>query len=766
MSKIKRFSIGMAILLPSLFVLIGWVTARAQEQNNSPFLPDSIVEKRVDSVMQTLTVREKIAQLMIIEYYSEDKPEDKAKQDFLVSKENVGGLILMWDVLPDGVLRTNELHRLAKTPLLVTIDAEWGMSMRYRQLPVFPRQMQLGAISSEELVYETGYMIGKECRDYNFHVNYASDIDVNNNSENPVINTRAFGEDKEKVAHYGAAFMKGMNAAGVYGSAKHFPGHGDTNVDSHKALPTLDFSYERLDSLELYPFKHLIAENADMIMVAHLSIPALDSTGVPASISKPIVTGLLKEKLGYKGIVITDALNMKGVSESLEKRKIALEAYKAGVDILLMPEEVSNSITEIEKALKRGEITMESLDERVRKVLTLKAKAGLFEKDYNPIVDIESWGGRYVKEENRAFIYKLAKESMTLVTNHKDADGEPVLPIKSLKEKKIAYLGYDAARNGKECAQVLMRHAAVDTLILRGPVKEKDLKCAKEKLNGYDLIILGINNTDARPQFNFGIDSVQMKFITDWAKEQDMVAMFLGNGYVLNKLKDYNNFKAFIIGYLNSLENVEAIAQIIFGAVPAKGVLPVTSGEFKAGHSVLLSEIIRSEYVYHSADSTYRMVEGKIYGNHLVKCSGDTLWYNEPVTICGDFLNEFLGEDLFRVSAKGDLEAFAQGLGMADTRFVVSADVPDSHSVDNASVKGKEISVVTTLDDMSKFFKVVMSNGIYGGCVHVPWQVRDRLILVAYTMMERDNGLALSEDGLKVWLDADKNDIKFQYVAN
>lgn len=749
----KRFKIfiGMAILLPSLFILIGRVAARAHQQDKSPFLPNNIVEKRVDSVMQTLSTREKIAQLMIIEYYSEDTPEDKAKQDFLVSKENVGGLILMWDVLPDGVLRTNELHRLAKTPLLVTIDAEWGMSMRYRQLPVFPRQMQLGAISSEELVYETGYMIGKECREYNFHVNYASDIDVNNNSENPVINTRAFGEDKEKVARFGAAFMKGMNAAGVYGSAKHFPGHGDTNVDSHKALPTLDFSYERLDSLELYPFKHLIEENADMIMVAHLSIPALDSTGVPASISKPIVTGLLKEKLGYKGIVITDALNMKGVSETLEKKKIALEAYKAGVDILLMPEEVSNSITEIENALKSGEITIESLNERVRKVLTLKAKAGLFEKDYNPIVDIESWGGRYVKEENRSFIYKLAKESMTLVTNYKGTDGEPVLPIKSLKGKKIAYLGYDAERNGKECARVLMRFADVDTLILRGPVKERDLKSAKERLKGYDLIILGINNTDARPQFNFGIDSTQMKFITDWAKEQDMVAMFLGNGYVLNKLKDYNNFKAFIIGYLNSLENVEAIAQIIFGAVPAKGVLPVTSGEFNAGESVLLSELIRPEYVYHSADSTYRMVEGKIYGNHLVNCSGDTLWYNDEIKMSGRFLDEFLGEDLFEPEAAATHAEFFESMGMADTR---------------SELTGGRLAVTTTLDDMSKFWRLMMGSGEFGGVQQIPEPVRDRFILVLYTMMMRDSGLNVTDDGLKVWLDADDHDVVYKYEIN
>lgn len=743
--------IGVAILLPCLFSFAGCGTSDSGEQQNSPFLPDSIVEKRVDSVMNTLSTREKIAQLMIIEYCSEDKPEEKEKQNYLVSQENVGGLIIMWDVLPDGVLRTNELHRLAKTPLLLTIDAEWGMSMRYKQLPVFPRQMQLGALSSEELVYETGYMIGKECRDYNFHVNYASDIDVNNNSENPVINTRAFGEDKEKVARYGAAFMKGMNAAGVFGSAKHFPGHGDTNVDSHKALPTLDFSYERLDSLELYPFKHLIAENADMVMVAHLSIPALDSTGTPASISKPIVTGLLKEKLGYKGIVITDALNMKGVSETLEKRFIALEAYKAGVDILLMPEEVSNSITEIENALGRGEITMESLNEKVRKVLTLKAKAGLFEKQYNPIVDIEAMNGNYVKNENRAFIYKLAKESVTVVTNHNGKDGTPVLPIKGLKEKKIAYFGYDAARNGKECAEVLMRLADVDTLILRGPVKTGELKKARKALKGYDLVILGINNTDSRPQFNFGIDSVQMKFITEWAREQEMVALFMGNPYVLNKIKDYNNFRSFVVGYQNSLENIEAAAQILFGAVPAKGVLPVAAGEFKPGESVIIPKTVRPEFVCHSADSLYRVEKGKVYGNYIVCPAGDTLWYNTPFEVDTDGLEEIYETDLFTLKNMEYLQNIAGSLGMGNTRLYTKGGGDDT------------LFMESTLDDLSKYFIMIMDNGEYGGECITKEQVRDRLMLEIYTIMKRDGGLKIGKNGLKVQVDADNDNLEYGF---
>lgn len=732
MKYLKKVSklIGMAIVLSSLFLLIrsGLISLNAAQDNVSKaFLPKSIVEQRVDSVMKTLSLREKIAQLIIIEFCSEDKPEVMELQNYLVSKENVGGLILMYDVMEPGLKRTNELHKLAKTPLLMTIDAEWGMSMRYREIPVFPRQMQLGALAHDSLVYQAGYMIGKECREYNYHVNYASDIDVNINGENPVINTRAFGEDKHKVAVYGAAFMRGMNDAGVFGSAKHFPGHGDTNVDSHKALPTLDFSYDRLDTLELYPFKHLIDENADMVMVAHLNVPALDSTGTPASISKPIVTGLLKEKLGYKGIVITDALNMKGVCDHLEKKMIALEAYKAGVDILLMPEEVIDSITEIEKAIERGEITRSSLDEKVRKVLTLKAKAGLFEKDYNPCVEYELIKDTVAKVENKAFISYLAKESVTLVTNHNLSDGLQAIPVANLKEKKIAYLGYDAENNGKECAQLIRRYADVDTLILRGPVKDRDLKKAIRKLKGYDLVILGFNNTDSRPQFNFGVNPKHMDMMTEWAKEQDIIFMFMGNPYVLNKIADYNNFKAFIVGYGNSVFNNEAAVQIVFGGIPSKGVLPVSAGEFVAGESVKIKDAVRPEIKLYSKDSTYRMEHGTIIGNHIVTPAGDTIWYNTPIE-----LDTAIFDEIFAGIFEGQL---LRALGVTGS----------------------------TLDDMSKFLTMIMNKGMYGGETILDEQQCESILLEINTVMQRDGYLTLGKNGLKVSVDAYTKSLKYYF---
>lgn len=744
--------IGMAIILSSLLLLLISERGLATEKK------DCITENTVDSVMATMSVREKIAQLFIIEYDSADKPDKKAMQDYLVSKEKVGGIIIMNDIMLPAIERTNELHRLAGVPLLVTIDGEWGASMRYKEIPAFPRQMQLGALASDTLVREMGRIIGEECRDLNIHVNFAPDIDVNNNSNNPVINTRSFGEDKHKVAIYGEAYMRGMKDAGIYGSAKHFPGHGDTDVDSHKALPVLTFPYGRLDSLELYPFRHLIENGVDMVMVGHLEVHALDPSGTPASISRPIITDFLRNKLGYKGIVITDALNMKGVSQALEKRFIALEAYKAGVDILLMPEEVSDSITEIEKALERGEISMESLDEKVRKVLSLKVRSGLFDKSYNPYVDTSAIAKKIIKNSNKAFIDKLAKHTLTVIANNPlsssacSDDVEMALPVKNLSGKKIAYLGYGAERFGKECAQMLRRYANVDTLILRGPVKKKSLTKALRRLKKYDLVLLGINNTDVRPHYNYGVDAEQMQMITDWAAKRDVIALYMGNPYGIERIAGYKNFKAVVVGYANTQANNEAAAQLVFGAVPAIGVLPVSVAGYNYGESVKIEKTIRAEIIAHTDDSTFCVKRGKIYGNHLVTAGGDTLWSDSPIDINGVLLEELIGEGLLDKENRKRLNEYVYSLGMCNTEF----------SVGTGQNRGK-LQVISTLDDISKFLIMVLNNGIYGGEVVMPEPLRDRLMLVIYSVMMRDNGMLVGSNGLRVWANADVVDIDFKF---
>jgi hypothetical protein len=432
---------------------------------------------------------------------------------------------------------------------------------------------------------------------------------------------------------------------------------------------------------------------------------------------------------------------MKGVCDHLEKKMIALEAYKAGVDILLMPEEVIDSITEIEKAIERGEITRSSLDEKVRKVLTLKAKAGLFEKNYNPCVEYDLIKDTIAKVENKAFISYLAKESVTLVTNHKLSDGTQALPIKSLKEKKIAYLGYDAENFGKESAELIRRYADVDTLILRGPVKDRDLKKAIRKLKGYDLVILGFNNTDSRPQFNFGVNPKHMDMMTGWAKEQDIIFMFMGNPYVLNKIEDYNNFKAFIVGYGNSVFNNQAAVQIVFGGIPSKGVLPVSAGEFKEGESVIIKRAVRPEIKLYSKDSTYRMEHGAIIGNHIVTPAGDTIWYNTPIDINPAFFEEMFSEicdsQLNVADNYDEVDGVLRALGMGDSKL---------------AIEGNELCLTSTLDDMSKFFTMIMRNGEYGGET-----------ILKEPIMKRNGAFPVAKNGLRVSVDADTVNLEYYF---
>src|SRR3989339_135849 len=292
-----RFLI-VALLITSLFS-----TKVTLAQNN--ISADSRDSRVVEDLLKRMTTREKIAQLFIVSFSSDTSDRSTIEAIEMVKTERVGGVILMNSTLTPAVKMINYLQSLSKIPLLVTIDGEWGAAMRFDSIVSFPRQMQLGALPSDSLVYRMGVAIGTQARRVGVDVNFAPTVDINNNPSNPVINTRSFGQDAQIVANYGVAYMRGMKDAGVMGSAKHFPGHGDTEVDSHNALPLLTFPRSRIDSLELYPFKVLIEAGVDMVMAGHLQIPSLDSSGRPSSISKSIISDLLRRDLEYNGIIIT-----------------------------------------------------------------------------------------------------------------------------------------------------------------------------------------------------------------------------------------------------------------------------------------------------------------------------------------------------------------------------------------------------------------------------------------------------------------------------
>ncbi|MDB4717209.1 beta-N-acetylglucosaminidase, partial [Flavobacteriaceae bacterium] len=339
-------------------------------------------QKWVDSVYSSLTLDQKIGQLFMVMAFSEQGEKHFDQISINVTENEIGGVIFS---LGGPLEQTNWLNKLqskSKIPLLIGMDAEWGVAMRLDSVQPFPWNMTLGAIQDNKLIEAVGERIGEQAKRLGIHINFAPSVDINTNPKNPIIGNRSFGENKENVSQKGIAFMKGMHKAGILSSAKHFPGHGDTSTDSHLGLPSINFASDRIDEVELYPFKKIINAGISSVMVAHLDIPAIDS-GIPSSLSYKTVQTLLKDSLDFKGLVITDALNMKGASGISPKFGIDVAAFVAGNDILLIPNDVRLAIKKMKRAFKAKLYTPARLEVSVKKILKAKYLAGL--GDYKSI---------------------------------------------------------------------------------------------------------------------------------------------------------------------------------------------------------------------------------------------------------------------------------------------------------------------------------------------------------------------------------------------
>ena len=574
------------------------------------------MERQVERTLKNMTTREKVAQLIVSQTDSYIFSEGHALMtDTLVGIEGIGGLLIIQDSLPRFLTRMNQLQEMSKIPLLVSIDGEWGPSMRFSEYPFFPQQMQLGALPSDSLIYEMGLAVAEQCQMANIHINYAPVVDINVNPKNPVIHARSFGEDRDKVTAYGRAYMKGMQDGGIIACSKHFPGHGDTEVDSHKGLPVLPFSRERLDSLELYPFRDQIKHGVGMVMMGHLHIPALDSA--VSSISYPIVTGLLREELGFNGIIVTDALTMKGVSENMESAEIALAAYKAGVDILLKPGDIIASIDRLEEAMNSGECDIEELNERVRKTLRLKAQFGMLERNYSASVDTTGISERVKKPEHIALIQEMADQSMTLVDNKLG-----IIPIDM--SKKVAYVAYNAKRipmlreygdieglsgynpeTGMVDSTTLMYQHLLKAAypqphpegtpkseLFRGPREgkgaskvhyfaldkkssKKDIAAVEKQLSDYEVVILACHDPRGRSRKDL-IAEEHVQALEGLVKKHHPVLVHYGSPYGLSDLPWKEHLGGLLVAYKDSESNQKAAAKVLTGEIEAVGVLPVT----------------------------------------------------------------------------------------------------------------------------------------------------------------------------------------------
>lgn len=386
----------------------------------------------VDSVLGTLSLKERIGQLFI---YTIAPYQDKGNKELLrkvVEDYKVGGLLFSGGLMQNQAILTNEAQRMADIPLLITFDGEWGLSMRLRGTPVFPKNMVLGCIQNDTLLYEYGREMARQCRELGVQVNFAPVADVNINPKNPVINTRSFGENPVNVANKVIAYARGLEDGGVLSVSKHFPGHGDTDVDSHKSLPVLPFTRERLDSVELYPFRKAVQAGVGGIMVGHLEVPAFEAQrGLPSSLSRNVVYDLLTRELQFRGLVFTDALAMKGVSKH---ESLCLKALQAGHDLLLVPRRIKEEVDAILAAVKRGELTEQAVEEKCRKVLTYKYALGLNKK---PLIRLSGLGTRINTPYTRDLIRRLNLAAVTVLGN-----ATKVLPLDpAIKDVAVLNVG-------------------------------------------------------------------------------------------------------------------------------------------------------------------------------------------------------------------------------------------------------------------------------------------------------------------------------------
>lgn len=517
----------------------------------------------VDSVFNSLSEDEKIAQLMVVRAHSNLGVDHVAKLESDIKQYNVGALCFF----QGGPLRqaqlTNYYQSIAKTPLLITIDAEWGLGMRLDSVIKFPYQLTLGAMNDAKLMYQMGIAVGEQCRRLGVHVNYAPVVDVNNNPNNPVIGYRSFGEDKYKVATFGTAYSRGMQHAGIIACAKHFPGHGDTETDSHHDLPIINKTRQQLDSLELFPFRALLQSGVGGVMVAHLYIPSVDTAANRAtSLSQKNVSELLQTELKFSGLTFTDALEMKGVSKFFPSGEASVQALIAGNDMLCLPGNVAEAVAAIRKAIDEKKLTWADIDQKLKKVLAAKYQLGL--QQMHPI------NTNYLLEElnvkTEAINKKVAQRAITIVR-----DENKLLPLGS--NKKVAYVGIGCTELN-EFGKKIRKDFLADTFLFswKEGIEKATIIVDSISKNGYDVIVVGIHNYNMKLTDNYGMTEVGLAF---WKKlnGEKAISFVFGNVYVL---KNFCEAKSLIAGYQDEKPFHEAAYDLLCGKLKAIGKLPVS----------------------------------------------------------------------------------------------------------------------------------------------------------------------------------------------
>lgn len=558
------------------------------QRHNPPFL--DMKSTWVDSIMLRMSLEEKIAQLfMIAAYPSKDSTEaDRVEQ--LIRKFKPGGIIFFQGSPEKQAIFTNRFQAATSLPLLIAMDAEWGLAMRLDGTVQYPYQLMLGAIENDHLIYEMGRQIASQLKRLGVHINFSPVVDVNVNPDNPVISIRSFGEDPFKVTMKGIAYAYGMQTEGILAVGKHFPGHGDTFLDSHLTLPVISCSRQRLDSIELFPFRYLIQAGISGIMTAHISVPSLDTANErPASVSPLITSNLLRKELGFKGLIFTDALNMKGVADKYPPGELEVKALKAENDILLMPSDVQVALNAIMKAVRDSIITEREINEHCRRVLMAKAWAGL--QTFHP-VDTLHLAADLNKPLYEVLCRRLIREGMVMLKNV-----DSLLPIRVLDTLRIAAVNI-GAKDTSTFQKTLALYAPLDLISLAPCDSVRGMDSLFAMLGPYNLIVLSFSNTDIRPARNFGFDRFLVRFIDSLFTRKPCVVSFSANPYALRLFRNIDRAKSVLLVFDDDFLIQDLSAQAIFGGIKINGRLPVSiSDSFQYGCGLDIPEPVRFSYI-------------------------------------------------------------------------------------------------------------------------------------------------------------------------
>ena len=544
------------------------------------FFPETASETHwVDSVYNQMSFDEKVGQLFMVAAYSNKDTIHTNAVEKLVRDYKIGGLIFFQGGPMRQARLTNKYQSIAKLPLFIGIDAEWGLNMRIDSTFRYPFNMTLGAIKDLKLVEKVGVSMAKESKRMGVHFNFAPVLDINTNPKNPIIGYRSFGENKVNVTDHAIALMNGAQSQGIFSTGKHFPGHGDTATDSHSTLPLVTASLDHLEKVELYPYKKMFDEGLVSVMVAHLNVPSIEPReGYPTSISYNVVTNLLKNELGFEGLIFTDALNMKGASNFRKPGEIDLEAFLAGNDILLFAENVPLASENICMAYQDGLISDTRLAESVKKILHYKYKAGL--NKYKPIEGINLYND-INPQSNQALQYQLYENAITVVKNANET-----LPIKNL-DQKVAYIKMGDDTNNT-FVNTLKKYTEVTE------VYDANMDTLLTKLNDYETVIIGYHKSDKAWWKSPELTENELQLVDRIASHKKVIIDCFAKPYSLSNLRSFDNIKALVVSYQNGDISQEVSAELIFGAIEAKGKLPVSINDsFKAGDGLTTEKLNR-----------------------------------------------------------------------------------------------------------------------------------------------------------------------------